>query len=66
MADLAKRHPRDAVSLVFGLVLLAVAGLFLLVDLTDGSVDLRRVGPAVLIGIGVAGLTASMRRREPR
>lgn len=66
MADNPERHGRDAMSLVLGLVLLAVAGLFLLVDLTDRSPDLRWVGPVLLIGIGIAGLAAAVRRREPR
>jgi hypothetical protein len=66
MADLGTRHARDAVSLVLGLVFLSVAGLFLLTDLTDVQVDLRWTGPAVLIGIGLIGLMASVRRRGPR
>ena len=65
MAELGTRHARDAVSLVLGLILLSVAGLYLLHDLTDVHLDLRWVGPALLIGIGLAGLGASIRRREP-
>ena len=56
------RHARDAVSLVMGLLLMAVAGWFLLTDLTDVDVDLRWTGPAVLIGVGLLGLAASVRR----
>jgi hypothetical protein len=66
MADPGKRlarHAVDAVSLVLGLFLLAVGGLFLATDLSD--VDLRWTAPVVLIAIGLAGLVASVRRREP-
>jgi hypothetical protein len=62
MAELGDRHPRDAVSLVLGLVLATVAGLFLLVDLTDRSVDLRWAGPVALMAIGALGLAATLRR----
>lgn len=63
MADLGSRHAPDGVSLVLGLLLIAVAALFLVADISDGGVDLRWVGPVVLIVIGGAGLAASMRRR---
>ncbi|MCU1592574.1 MAG: hypothetical protein JWP11_3830 [Frankiales bacterium] len=63
MAERTGRHARDAVSLVMGLFLMAVAGLFLVADLTDQGTDLRWTGPAVLIGIGALGLAASARRR---
>jgi hypothetical protein len=66
MREPATRHRRDVVSLVMGLLLLAVAGLFLLVDLADRAPDMRWAGPLVLIGIGVVGLAASVRRRDPR
>ena len=62
MAEIGDRHPRDAVSLVLGLVLATVAGLFLLVDLTDHSVDLRWAGPVALMAIGALGLAATLRR----
>ena len=62
---MADRHDRDVVSLVLGLLLVAVGGVFLLVDLSERSYDLRWVGPAGLIVIGVLGLLASVRRREP-
>ena len=58
----SERHPRDAFSLVLGLLVVVGAALFLVADLTDQSVDLRWVGPAALIGIGVLGLTATLRR----
>ena len=62
MAELGDRHPRDAVSLVLGLVLATVAVLFLVVDVTDRSVDLRWAGPVALMAIGALGLAASLRR----
>jgi hypothetical protein len=62
MAEIGDRHPRDAVSLVLGLILATIAGLFLLVDLTDQSVDLRWAGPVALMAIGALGLAASLRR----
>jgi hypothetical protein len=70
MADrnggLRNRHPRDAVSLILGLLLMAIAGVFLLTDATDVNLDARWVWPAVFIGIGMIGLAASVRRRQPR
>ena len=66
MAELGPRHARDAVSLVLGLLLLSVAALYLVHDLSDVHLDLRWVGPALLIGIGLAGLGGSVRRRDPR
>lgn len=58
------RHPRDVTSLVLGLLLLTIAGTYLLNDVS-GS-DVRWVGPAALIAIGVLGLVASVRRRQAR
>ena len=60
------RHERDDLSLVGGLLLVLVAGLFLLTDLTDVSVDLRWGGPAVLVVAGLAGLAGSLRRAAAR
>jgi hypothetical protein len=56
------RHPRDPISLVLGLLLIAVAGIYLL----DAHLDLRWVGPAALIAVGLVGLLASTRRRSVR
>jgi hypothetical protein len=58
-----RRHPADITSLVLGLLLLAVAGLYLGVDLSGSSVDLRWAAPAALIAVGALGLAASVRRR---
>jgi hypothetical protein len=57
------RHPADPFSLVMGLLFLALGGFYLLHDLSGPDVDLRWVGPAALIAIGVAGLAASVRRK---
>jgi len=51
------------VSLMAGLLLVLTAGLFLVTDLTDLSVDGRWAGPVVLIGVGVVGLLATLRPR---
>lgn len=58
------RHDRDAVSLMSGLLLVLVAGLFLLQDLTPLEFQLRWVAPVVLIMVGAAGLLASLRQRS--
>jgi hypothetical protein len=58
----SERHPRDAFSLVLGLLIVVGAAMFLITDVTDQSFDLRWVGPMALILIGGAGLTASLRR----
>ncbi|MBK5307282.1 MAG: hypothetical protein JJD92_11400 [Frankiaceae bacterium] len=61
----SRRHQSDAFSLVMGLLFMALGGFYLAHDLTGPDVDLRWVGPAALIAIGVAGLAASVRRRPP-
>ena len=62
----SRRHQADAFSLVMGLLFLALGGFYLVHDLTGPDLDLRWTAPAALIAIGVAGLTASVRRRPPR
>jgi len=60
------RHERDAVSLMGGLLVVLLAGLFLAGDLTDLSLDGRWVVPVVLLAVGAAGLVSSLRNRaEP-
>ena len=61
-----RRHERDALSLMGGLLLLLVGGLFLLEDLTAVDVDGRWIGPGVLMLVGLAGLVASLRPRPDR
>jgi hypothetical protein len=58
------RHETDSVSLMGGLLLVLVAGLYLLHDLTTVQVDGRWVGPGVLIAVGLAGLVATLRPRR--
>lgn len=57
------RHERDAVSLMGGLLVVLLAGLFLVGDLTDLSLDGRWVVPAVLLAVGATGLVSSLRSR---
>lgn len=57
------RHERDAVSLMGGLLVVLLAGLFLLGDLTDLSLDGRWVVPVVLLAVGATGLVSSLRSR---
>ena len=59
-----RKHPSDVVSLVMGLLLMAVATLFLLTDWSNAEIDVRWAAPALLIGIGLIGLTGSVRRRS--
>ena len=58
-----RRHARDSVSLVLGVLVLAVAGAFLVGDTTDLRLDGRWVAPVLLLGLGAAGLLASLRSR---
>lgn len=55
------RHERDTMSLMAGLLLVLLAGVFLVEDLTSLSVDGRWVAPLVLIAVGGAGLASSLR-----
>lgn len=60
----ADRHERDAVSLMGGLLLVLLAGAFLLHDLTTVEVDGRWGAPLALIAVGAAGLASTLRRRD--
>ena len=57
-------HDRDTVSLMAGLLLVLIAGVFLVEDLTSLSVDGRWVAPLVLIAVGGVGLASSLRAAE--
>jgi hypothetical protein len=60
-----RRHDTDVVSLVFGLVFVGVAALWLLVTSNLLGVSaLAVVGPGVLVLAGVAGLAATVRGRS--
>lgn len=58
-----ERHDLDAVSLMGGLLIGLVAGLFLLTDLTGLSLEGRWAGPVLLLAVGAAGLLATLRPR---
>jgi hypothetical protein len=64
VADTQPRHRRDTTSLVLGLLLIAAAGLFLLDDLSDASLDARWVAPVVLVVVGLGGLLSAVRRPD--
>jgi hypothetical protein len=55
------RHEQDGVSLMGGLLLMLIAALFLIGDLTTFDLDARWTGPVALIAVGVAGLLSTLR-----
>lgn len=59
------RHDRDAVSLMGGLLLGLIALFVLLDEATTLQLDVAWVLPGLLVAIGLVGLLASGRRREP-
>lgn len=59
------RHDRDSLSLMAGLLLLLVGGLYLLDDLTGVRVDGDWVLPLGLVVIGALGLLSSLRSVRP-
>ena len=59
------RHDRDGLSLMAGLLLLLVGGLYLLDDLTTVRVDGDWVLPVGLVVIGALGLLSSLRSVRP-
>ena len=56
-----KRHDLDWVSLIAGTVFLLVAATHLVGAATDNRPDLRWLVPAMLVGIGVAGIAGAVR-----
>lgn len=56
-----RKHELDAVSLMAGLLLVLIAGLFLVGDLTAVELDGRWVWPGALMVVGVAGLASTLR-----
>lgn len=56
-----ERHERDSVSLMAGLLLVLLAGVFLVDDLTGLDVDGWWAAPVVLIAVGAAGLLSTLR-----
>jgi hypothetical protein len=57
-----KRHHLDPASLLAGLVFVGIAIAYLFGAITELRVDARWVAPIALIGLGSAGLAASMTR----
>lgn len=60
-----RKHEQDTVSLMAGLLLVLIAGLFLLGDLTAVDLDDRWIWPGALIAVGTVGLLSTL-RRTPR
>ena len=60
------RHDRDGLSLMGGLLLVLIAGIYLISDLTSLQVDGRWVAPGVLIAVGLAGLASTVRGTASR
>lgn len=56
-----RRHDLDWVSLIAGLVFTGFAVAYLIVGITDTSLDARYVWPIVLVALGVAGVATSIR-----
>ena len=61
-----KRHELDWVSLIAGAVFLLVAVTHLVGAAAGDEPDLRWLLPAMLVGIGVAGLAGALRSSRPR
>ena len=57
-----RRHELDLMSLVAGLVLLAISVAFLVGALTDTRVEPAVVLPLTLVGLGAAGIAGSLRK----
>ena len=55
------KHEQDTVSLMAGLLLVLIAGLFLLGDLTAIDLDDRWIWPVALIAVGGVGLLSTLR-----
>lgn len=61
-----RKHELDWVSLIAGAVFLLVAVTHLVGAATGDDPDLRWLFPAMLVGIGLAGLTGALRSSRPR
>lgn len=60
-----RRHDRDSLSLMAGLLLVLVGGLYLLDDLSSVRVDGDWVLPVGLVLIGALGLLSSLKAVRP-
>jgi peptidoglycan/LPS O-acetylase OafA/YrhL len=56
-----RRHDLDVVSLIAGVVFLALAVIYLVASATDSSIDGRYVWPALLVTLGAGGVAAAVR-----
>ncbi len=56
-----RRHDTDWISLVAGIVFTLFAVVYLVVGLTDVTIDARFVWPVVLIGLGIGGIATAVR-----
>ena len=61
-----RRHELDWVSLIAGAVFLLVAVTHLVGAVSGDDPDLRWLLPAMLVGIGLAGLVGALRSSRPR
>lgn len=59
-----QRHSVDALSLVFGLLFTAVAAVGLTDQLTLTVIDVRWIGPVLLVAIGIALVVTAGRNRN--
>jgi uncharacterized integral membrane protein len=55
-----RRHDLDWISLIGGIVFAAIAVVYLIVGLTDVSIDQRFVWPLVLVALGGAGIATAV------
>jgi hypothetical protein len=55
-----RRHELDWISLIAGIVFTGIALLYLVVAVTDVTVDQRLVWPLVLVAIGAAGVATAV------
>jgi hypothetical protein len=63
-----RQHRTDAVSLVFGLIFLIIAGSWVLGSAVDLNLDIPNLGWLLALGLivlGLLGVVASLRRSEP-
>lgn len=55
-----RKHPFDLVSCIAGLLFTGLAVAYIVGAYTDVRLDVRMVLPLVLVGLGLAGLAASL------
>ncbi len=59
-----RKHELDLVSLVAGVLFIAIAAAYLVAGNADLTVSARWLLPLALIGIGLAGLASPLRHRR--